>query len=551
MAELYVISDFNANMVARYLQADRSSPVCTASCAPYGQVLQSFAAPPPMGSDCFGLVWTRPEAVIQEYAQLIEGHKANTKVALAAVDGFATRLIQFAGNFKALFVATWARSDIGRGLGMLDWTQGGHAYLLAKMNTRLADALADAKGIYLLDSNRWLESAQTARDSKYWFVMKSPFTETVFQVAARDVKAAIRGCAGQSRKLVIVDLDDTIWGGIVGDDGWPHLRLGGHDHIGEAYVGFQKALRELTARGIQLGLVSKNDEAVALEAIDNHPEMVLSRSDLAGWRINWNDKAQNVVDLVGELNLGLHSVVFIDDNPVERARVREALPEVYVPEWPKDPFRFAEMLRTLDCFDQPALTDEDRARTRMYVLDRERKDSAAAFSSLDDWLLSLEIKVRFSSVGEANLKRTVQLLNKTSQMNLSGRKLAEADLPQWLAESVDRQAVAISVTDRFGNLGLVGVLSWQREKDSLEIVDFILSCRAMGRKIEESMVFYVVEAARTVGIAQVTARAIPTKRNGPCLEFWRRSGFVEMQPNLFSWQVSTPYPKPTCVTIAG
>ncbi len=550
MAEVYVVSDFNAEMVGRYLATDQSSPVCTASCAPYGQVFQALAAPPPISRDCFGFVWTRPEGVIPEYARLIEGEKVEPKAALAVVDRFAASLKLFAANLRTLFVATWVRSDIGRGLGMLDWTQGGHAYLLAKMNTRLAEALADAKGIHLLDACRWLEAARSpARESKYWFLMKSPFTESVFQAAARDVKAAVRGCTGQSRKLVVVDLDDTIWGGIVGDQGWQNLRLGGHDHVGEAFAEFQRALKELTARGIQVGLVSKNDEAVALEAIDSHPEMVLSRSDLAGWRINWNDKAQNLVDLVRELNLGLHSVVFIDDNPAERGRVREALPEILVPEWPKDPVRFAESLRMLDCFDQPAVTDEDRARTRMYVLDRERKDSAAAFPSLEDWLLSLDVKVGFAPVAEANLIRTVQLINKTNQMNLSGRRLADTDLPQWLAERRDREALAVSVRDRFGNLGLTGVVSWQRENGRLEIIDFILSCRAMGRKIEEAMVHLVVEAARISCVPQVVARALPTKRNRPCLEFWRRSGFDEGEPNLFTWQASTPYPKPDSITI--
>src|SRR5262249_271251 len=151
------------------------------------------------------------------------------------------------------------RTANGRGLGMRDWQEDGHASLLARMNLTLADSLASSPNIHVLDAQRWMEAARPAREPKYWFTMKAPFTEGVCREAARDVKAALGGCLGQSRKLVLVDLDDTLWGGIVGDQGWQDLRLGGHDHVGEAFVEFQKALKELTRRGVQVGLVSKND----------------------------------------------------------------------------------------------------------------------------------------------------------------------------------------------------------------------------------------------------------------------------------------------------
>ena len=152
-----------------------------------------------------------------------------------------------------------------------------------------------------------------------------------------DLKAGLNGLDGRGRKLIVVDLDDTLWGGIVGEVGWEQLKLGGHDHVGEAFADFQRALKGLNRRGILLAIASKNEERVALEGIAQHPEMVLSLDDFAGWRIDWEDKAQNIADMVAELNLGLQSVVFIDDNPAERSRVREALPEVFVPEWPADP----------------------------------------------------------------------------------------------------------------------------------------------------------------------------------------------------------------------
>jgi FkbH-like protein len=550
MIRVGIASDFNAEMAGRYLAADGGSPACSFVAAPFGQLFQSLAGQLSADPIDAALVWTRPEGAIPEFARLLEGERVDPARLLSSVEQFAGQVERFARNTRFSFVATWVRSDNGRGLGMRDWKEDGHAHLLARMNLKLAEVLASASNVYLLDSQRWLDAAGAhARESKYWFTMKSPFTEAVFKEAARDVKAALRGLLGQSRKLVLVDLDDTLWGGIVGDQGWEDLRLGGHDHVGEAFVEFQKALKELTGRGIQVGLVSKNDAAVALEAIDKHPEMRLRRQDLAGWRINWNDKARNIVELVEELNLGLQSVVFIDDNPAERGRVREALPDVLVPDWPADPVRYAQTLRQLDCFDQPAVTDEDRGRTRMYVEQRERQSSLAAFPSAAEWLLSLGIKVAVAPLSGSNIKRVTQLLNKTNQMNLSGRRLSESELRGWLAAGPQRAVHALTVSDRFGDVGLTGIVSWQRDGEDLHVVDFVLSCRAMGRKVEETMVHLAVEAARALGATRVLARLIATERNGPCREFWQQSGLQEAEPGLFVWQAAADFPQPACVSL--
>ena len=312
---------------------------------------------------------------------------------------------------------------MGRSLGLLDWSEGGQVRTLARMNLRLADRLEGHSNVRLLDSQRWLDLAGPSRDARYWYAMKFPFTEAVAKAAARDVKAAVRAFAGQARKLLVLDLDGTLWGGVVGETGWQGIRLGGHDAVGEAHVDFQKALKGLSARGFALGVVSKNTEAVALAAFDHHPEMVLRRSDLAGWRINWRDKAENLVELVRDLNVGLQSVVFIDDNPAERGRIAEAFAEVLVPDWPRDPCRFADTLRQLDKLDEPSLTAEDRSRVKMYVQERERTENQRAAGSVEEWLNKLGVRVNIDAVGGANLARTVQLANKTNQMNLRTRRL--------------------------------------------------------------------------------------------------------------------------------
>ena len=215
--------------------------------------------------------------------------------------------------------------------------------------------------------------------------------------------------------------------------------------------------------------------------------MILGVDDFAGWRINWNDKAQNIVDLVADLNLGLDSTVFLDDNPVERSRVGEALPEVLVPEWPQNPLLYSSALLSLDCFDTASLGAEDRSRTGMYVAERKRVEQRRGVRSLDDWLKTLDIRVIAEPLSESNLERAVQLLNKTNQMNLSTRRMTRAGYLAW-ATVDDNQVWTFRVADKFGDSGLSGIASLSLEGGRARIVDFILSCRVMGRRIEEAMV---------------------------------------------------------------
>lgn len=551
VCNVLVVSDFNAELVSRYISADRGLPKCVAASAPYGQIFQVLSDQTMLDPHRVALIWTRPEGVVAEFSRLLDGHKVSVRQLDDGVDAFAEMIRKFARTCRHVFVASWVETYHDRGLGLLNWSNEGTAYHLARMNTRLSEALANVTNVFMLDSQRWIDASDNPRDRKSWLMAKSPFTEKVFKAAAGDVKSSLRTTLGLNRKLVLVDLDNTLWSGVVGDDGWENLRLGGHDHVGEAFSEFQRALLTLANRGIAVGLVSKNDEGVALEAIRLHPEMILRTSDLVGWRINWNDKAQNIVELVSELNLGLQSTVFIDDNPTERGRIREALPEVLVPDWPTDPAKYAEALRQLDCFDRLSVTSEDRGRTQMYVADRERRDSLTVASSVDDWLASLDVRVIAAPVTAVSLKRIVQLMNKTNQLNMRTRRTSEKELLQWLEEGHNRNLVSVTVSDRFGDLGLTGVISWEQAGSAIEIVDYVLSCRAMGRKIEQLMVHLAVQAASRARCEQVIARFFATAKNRPCLEFWENSGFANIEKNIFTWNTADDYPKPEFITLEG
>ena len=290
---------------------------------------------------------------------------------LDQVDAFAAAVLASSGS-QNVFVASWILPPSHAGYGLLDWRNGlGLRNLLARMNLRLVERLATANNIYLLDTNRWFAEATGAESTTMWYAAKVPYGTAVFQRAATDVARAMSAIGGESRRLIVLDLDNTLWGGVIGETGWSGIRIGGHDHVGEAFQAFQKELKALTNRGIQLALISKNDELVAMEAIDQHPEMLIRRSDLAAWRINWQDKATNMVALLEEINLGPKSVVFIDDNPAERDRVASMFPDILVPDWPTSPVAYVDALRRLSCFDTATISSEDRSRKAMYVAERE------------------------------------------------------------------------------------------------------------------------------------------------------------------------------------
>jgi FkbH-like protein len=540
-----LISDFNVDNFAAYLRTERSVPSVNVSTVPFGQVTQALLDPD-HPSWCQGLdfvvVWTRPEAVLPGFGDLLNFSDVATKQLIEQVDEYAQSILAVGNRAKTIFIPTWVVPALHQGHGLLDLvTEAGIARAVMQINLRLLQNLDGASNVFALNASKWIELAgDKAFNPRLWYMAKIPFSNDVFKAATRDVKSALRGLSGRSRKLVVVDLDDTVWGGVVGEEGWEGITLGGHDAVGEAYVDFQRELKTLTRRGVVLGIVSKNEESVALEAVQMHPEMVLRTDDFAGWRINWHDKATNLLSLVDELNLGLDSVVFIDDNPVERARVRDALPDVLVPEWPTDPRLYPQALRHLDCFDKPTITDEDRRRPEMYVTERRRVTLRQQARSVEEWLKDLSMVVTVEPLDRANLARVAQLLNKTNQFNLTTRRVSEAELSAWAAEK-DHQLWAFRVKDKFGDSGLSAVASAEIDGHHARLVDFVLSCRVMSRRVEETIVHVAVEWARAAHLEELHVIYKPTPKNKPCLEFLSRSGLQLIGAHVFVWPIAEDY----------
>ncbi len=549
-----LISDFNISNFAGYLRHELLSDGLAVEETPYGQVLPTL-----MQRDSavwqnhpdFAVVWTKPESVIESFQRTLDYQRVPLENILAEVDQFTAALLNIRDLVKFAFVPTWVLPAQHHGVGMLEMRKEiGFARTLMQMNLRLAENLEKSPNYFVLDAQKWIALiGKAAFSPKLWYMGKIPFSNEVFKEAAKDIASSVHGLAGKAKKLLVLDLDDTLWGGVLGDVGWKNIRLGGHDFTGEAFVDFQKELKSLTNRGVLLAIVSKNQEAVALEAIREHPEMVLKLDNFAGWKINWEDKAQNIADLVAELNLGLQSVVFIDDNPVERSRVREALPEVLVPDWPEDCMLYKSALLGLRCFDAPAVSSEDSQRTKMVVSDRERGELKKQVSDVNDWLKSLEMTVKVEELNATNLQRAAQLLNKTNQMNLSTRRLTDSELEAW-SKQTGRKFWTFRVSDRVGDSGLTGILSLEIGNSGAQIVDFILSCRVMGRKIEETMLGVAVQHARAAGVAEIVAEYKPTSKNRPCLEFFQKSGFINgPSENVFHWDTKQEFAAPSAVRL--
>jgi FkbH-like protein len=547
-----ILSDFNASNFAAYLANSTERPLVDARVGQMahgaGLVLLHDSVVEVRDRDV--IIWTEPHRVSEGFSALIAGEDANPVSILAEVDEFAAAIASLARKARGVLVPSWVMPHGDRGFGLLALRNGsGPVSMLMRMNLRLADRLSECDNAYLLDAQRWMQAGgRQAFDARLWHMGKIPFANAVFKEGANEIKAALRALSGDTRKLVVVDLDDTLWGGVLGDEGWESLRLGGHDAVGEAYVDFQRGLRRLSRRGIILGIVSKNDEGPAIEAITKHPEMVLRCGDFAGWRINWNDKAENVAALAAELNIGLQSVVFVDDNPVERGRVREALPEVLVPDWPASPLLFSSSLAALNCFDTAAHTPEDRQRQAAYRAESARVEERRAAASLDDWLRSLQLKVHVAELNDANAMRATQLLNKTNQMNLSTRRLTGAELRSWASDPRHKVWV-FRVTDKFGDAGLTGILSLALQDGDARIVDFVLSCRVIGRQVEEAMMYQAMRYAGDCGMQTLSAEYIPTAKNGPCLRFLERSGLENSDGRVFRWPLSRPYAPPPHVDV--
>jgi FkbH-like protein len=364
-------------------------------------------------------------------------------------------------------------------------------------------------------------------DERFFHLAKLPCAPEHLAPYAHNVAALISARLGRSRKCLVLDLDNTLWGGVIGDDGLAGIAIGQGDAVGEAYLAFQRYAKSLGERGVILAVCSKNEEANAREPFEKHPEMVLRLNDISCFVANWEDKAANLRRIAGELDIGLDSLVFVDDNPAERALVRSLLPEVAVPEIPSDPADYVRAVEQHRYFETVALSAEDFKRTEYYRANVQRQQTVSNMADLDEFLRSLEMRGWIGPIGEIELDRSVQLIGKSNQFNMTTRRYSAADVQRMLASS-DWVTRVVKLVDRFGDNGLISVLLARQLDDALAIDTWLMSCRVLKRGVEQFLLDHLVMLARERGLRRLTGEYIPTAKNALVKHHYRDLGFTEV-----------------------
>jgi FkbH-like protein len=421
-------------------------------------------------------------------------------------------------------------------LGILDiGAPGGQRERIQSINSALTSVVRDRfKKVIMLDLER-IEARHgkaNVRDERMWYMASIPYAPTFMAVLSREYKRIAVAIKGLTKKCIVLDLDNTLWGGVVGEDGYDGIKLGGTSAPGNSFTDFQKALDNLRQRGILLALCSKNNPDDVWPVLDTHPGMVLKREHFAAVRINWQDKATNIVEIARELNIGLDSLVFLDDNPAERGLVRQQVPQVVTVEMPKDPAYYLKTLLDLDLFETIALTEEDLRRSALYQEEQARKQFESAASEtgdLKDYLRGLDIKVKIDTANSFTIPRIAQLINKTNQFNVTTRRYTEAEVRSMAENPDDWGVYSINVSDRFGDSGLTGVTLVKKLSDHWQIDAFLMSCRVLGRGIEDALLYRVITDARESGAQHLIGEFIPTDKNAPSADFFANQGFTKIE----------------------
>lgn len=432
-------------------------------------------------------------------------------------------------NFQAPVRLAW---------GILDGSSGpGQRTAIGQLNGRIARALKQSRNGYVIDIDRLTAALgdSAANDPRNWHRSRAPWKPALLNAIAEETVRHLRPLRSLNKKCVVLDCDNVLWGGGVGDLGVSEIVLGA-EPAGSPYVSLQYSLRAIASRGVILCVCSKNEPEVVEEVFKQHPKMILTHGDVAAWRVNWTDKAENIMALSEELNISTDSMVFVDDSPFECGRVRHALPEVEVVCLDGNPGNFQRIIEQLDYFDPLSLTEEDVNRTSLYRAESRRRSLADESATLDDYLASLEMVVEASIVDDSSLSRMSQLVLKTNQFNLTTPRYTEAEIRTML-EDPDCIVAGLRVSDVYGDSGLVGAAVVFNKQTHFELDTFLMSCRVIGRGAEDAFLAAMTQAVASIASkasmegSKLLARYIPTKKNAMIKDFLPVRGFRPVEGN--------------------
>ena len=362
-------------------------------------------------------------------------------------------------------------------------------------------------------------------DARGWYKAKLPASLDATPLYADAICRLLGSARGKARKCLVLDLDNTLWGGVIGDDGVDGIALGQNSVVGEAHVALQRFLLDLRRRGVILAVCSKNDDAIARIPFRDHPEMVLKEDHIAVFIANWSDKANNLREIAATLNIGTDSLVFLDDNPVERAQVRLVLPEVAVPELTDDPADYIGLLANAGYFEAIGLSVEDLARAEFYQANAERV-SLQKVGNLEEYLRSLQMTATISPFNAVGRVRIAQLINKSNQFNLTTRRYSESDVESMETDPA-KFCLQVRLADRFGDNGMISVVIFDIAAEAWNCDTWLMSCRVLGRRVEELVLATVAQAAKKAGAKRLVGTYLPTKKNALVADHFGKLGFIK------------------------
>ena len=405
-------------------------------------------------------------------------------------------------------------------------TEYGLFEMINDLNQMIVKFVRKQPLIFIFDFDRFVSfyGETNIFDYRQYFIGDIKIALKYLPFLANELLSYIKPMTGKNKKCIVLDLDNTLWGGIVGEDGINGIKLG-TTSSGNAFVEFQKILLALWKKGILLAINSKNNFDDAIEVIRNHPNMILNEKHFACMKINWNDKSKNMIEISKELNLSLDSFVFFDDDPVNQLNIRKNFPQILTVDLPKDSSQYVQTLKNINDFNTLNVTDEDMRRGEMYLQQKNRLDLEKSYTNLDDYLQELEIQITIKTANDFLIPRISQLILKTNQFNLTTKRYQEDEIRQFTSNK-DMIVGCANVKDKFGDNGITCVFIINKQiPDEWFIDSFLLSCRIMGRRIEEGVIIYLINKAKELGIKKIKAQFIPTLKNKPCENFLSLLGF--------------------------
>lgn len=430
-------------------------------------------------------------------------------------------------------------------------TDFGFHRMLNEINNKIADALSNSDSVYVYDFAGFVTKfgEKNIFDYKQFFFGDMKISLDYIPYLASDLMSYVIGYLGISKKCIVLDLDNTLWGGIVGEDGFNGIKLG-PEPPGNAFVEFQKTLLSLHQRGIILAINSKNNYDDAIKVMQEHPYMQLKEDHFASLKINWNDKVSNMKEIANEINIGLDSMVFFDDDPVNREYMRINLPQVETVELPQDPSEFVNTLKNLNEFSVLNITQEDQQRGKMYSEQRKRAELEKSAPDLQGFLKQLDLKISIKKANEFTIPRISQLTLKTNQFNLTTKRYQETDIKKF-SEDTNYLVGCAQVEDKFGDNGITGVFIVHKENPKEWFLDtFLLSCRVMGREIERGILSHIINKAKEDGAEKIRAQFIPTQKNKPTEDFLPNCGFKK-ESDSWVYSIKSAFEIPNCLTISA